>query len=79
MDGQPAKVSNIVETPVSKREASSGIQDDYTVSMLQLDEWNYEVDLAMDDLPSDGTLVPIVITTQEVAPISFVLNGQDAQ
>ncbi|MBO4365066.1 MAG: hypothetical protein J5804_02085 [Eggerthellaceae bacterium] len=79
VNDQPAKVSNVVPTPVSKREAASGIDDDYTVSMLELEEWNYEIDLSMDDLPDDGTLVPIVITTQEVAPISFVLNGKDAQ
>ncbi len=79
VDNQPATVSDVVQTPVSKREAASGIDDDYTVSMLELDEWNYQVNLTMDNPPDDGTLVPIVITTQEVAPISFVLNGQDAK
>jgi len=80
VDGMEAQVAGKATTPDSRREAQRIAPDDYTVSMLKLEDWNYEVYLLTTyDLP-DGALVPVTITTDELAPIDFVLgsSGIDA-
>lgn len=74
VDGQEARVAGMATTPDSRREAERLADDDYTASMLKLEDWNYEIYLLVDnDLP-EGALVPITITTDEVAPLDFVFG-----
>lgn len=74
VDGKEASVSEVDAKPMSLREASAYADDDFTLSMLELDDWNYRVVASLQDPPPDGTLVEVVITTDEVAPISFFLK-----
>jgi len=68
------EVTGISATPISANEASKNIESDYTVSELNLSEWNYVVTISTADVPAEGTLVPVKITTEEVAPMSFLFN-----
>lgn len=76
VDDEEAVIDSVSTTPVSSREAGALVDDDYTRSMLVLEDWNYPVYVTMDDMPAEGTLVKIVITTDEVAPISFLLDSE---
>lgn len=72
---KPGIVTSVSETPLSTKEASQGIGSDYTVYELKLSDWNYLVVIEVDGLSAtEGALVPVVITAEEVAPISFLVN-----
>lgn len=76
VDNKEATVVGISKTPVSSRDAAAVTDDDYTRTMLKLEDWNYPVYLSMDDMPEEGTLVDVFITTDEIAPISFLLDSE---
>ena len=76
VDNREATVVDVSQTPLSSRDAGAIAPDSYTLDMLKLEDWNYPVYLAMDDLPDEGTLVDVMITTDEVAPISFLLDSE---
>ena len=76
VDNQEATVTDVSPTPLSSRDAGAIAPDNYTLQMLKLDDWNYPVYLTMDDMPAEGTLVDVIITTDEVAPISFLLDSE---
>jgi len=67
-------VENVSATPLSSEEAARGIDSDYTKSELGLSDWNYVVTIDVDGLPADGSLVPVNITAEEVAPISYLIG-----
>ena len=72
---QPGTVVDVSSIPYSSQEASKGIDSDYTIYELGLSDWNYVVTIQVDGMDeADGTLVPVVITAEEVAPISFLTN-----
>lgn len=76
VDNEEATVTGISKTPLSSRDAGAITNDDYILSMLKLEDWNYPVYLTMDDMPEEGTLVDVMITTDEIAPISFLLDSE---
>lgn len=76
VDNREATVSSVSTTPLSSRDAGAVAKDEYTLSMLKLEDWNYPVYLTMDDLPREGSLVEVIITTDEIAPISFLLDAE---
>ncbi|MBO4352681.1 MAG: hypothetical protein J5818_04220 [Eggerthellaceae bacterium] len=76
VDNEEATIDSVSTTPVSSKEAGALVRDDYTRSMLALEDWNYPVHVTMDNMPAEGTLVQIVITTDEVAPIAFLLDSE---
>lgn len=76
VDNKEATVADVSATPLSSRDAGAIAPDDYTLKMLKLEGWNYPVYLTMKDLPAEGTLVDVMITTDEVAPISFLLDSE---
>ena len=76
VDNREAVVADVSSTPLSSRDAGAIAPDDYTLQMLKLDDWNYPVYLTMDNMPAEGTLVDVMITTDEVAPISFLLDSE---
>ena len=76
VDNKEATVTDVSATPLSSRDAGAIAPDDYTLQMLKLEDWNYPVYLTMDDMPEEGTLVDVMITTDEVAPISFLLDSE---
>lgn len=76
VDNREATVCEVSTTPLSSRDAGAVAKDDYTLDMLKLEDWNYPVYLTMDDMPAEGALVDVMITTDEVAPISFLLDSE---
>lgn len=76
VDNEEATVVDVSKTPLSSRDAGAVANDEYTLEMLKLEDWNYPVYLTMDNLPKEGTLVDVMITTDEVAPISFLLDSE---
>ena len=76
VDNEEATVSEVSKTPLSSRDAGAVAKDEYTLSMLKLEDWNYPVYLTMDNLPEEGALVDVMITTDEIAPISFLLDPE---
>ena len=76
VNNKEATVTDVSATPLSSRDAGAIAPDDYTLQMLKLEDWNYPVYLTMDDMPEEGTLVDVMITTDEVAPISFLLDSE---
>ena len=76
VDNEEATVVDVSKTPLSSRDAGVVAKDEYTLEMLKLEDWNYPVYLTMDNLPEEGTLVDVTITTDEVAPISFLLDSE---
>lgn len=76
VNNKEATVTDVSATPLSSRDAGAIAPDDYTLQMLKLDDWNYPVYLTMDDMPAEGTLVDVMITTDEVAPIQFLLDSE---
>ena len=76
INNEEAVVVDVSRTPLSSRDAGAVAKDDYTLEMLKLEDWNYPVYLAMDNLPKEGALVDVMITTDEVAPISFLLDSE---
>ena len=76
VNNKEATVTDVSATPLSSRDAGAIAPDDYTLQMLKLEDWNYPVYLTMDDMPAEGTLVDVIITTDEVAPIQFLLDSE---
>lgn len=76
VNNREATVVDVSQTPLSSRDAGAVAKDAYTLDMLKLEDWNCPVYLTMDDLPDEGTLVDVMITTDEVAPISFLLDSE---
>ena len=76
VDNEEATVTDVSATPLSSRDAGAIAPDKYTLEMLKLEDWNYPVYITMDDLPAEGTLVDVMITTDEVAPIQFLLDSE---
>lgn len=76
VNNEEAVVVDVSKTPLSSRDAGAVAKDDYTLEMLKLEDWNYPVYLTMDNLPKEGALVDVMITTDEVAPISFLLDSE---
>ncbi|MCH3943494.1 MAG: hypothetical protein WAY93_02515 [Atopobiaceae bacterium] len=74
-----AYVTSVSTTPLSSSEASQFISNDYSLSQLALSQWNYLVvvtpPLQTQRSLEEGTAVPVVVTTEESAPISFLFNG----
>ena len=76
VDNEEATVTDVSATPLSSRDAGAIAPDNYTLEMLKLEDWNYPVYITMDNLPAEGTLVDVMITTDEVAPIQFLLDSE---
>ena len=76
VNNREATVVDVSQTPLSSRDAGAVAKDEYTLDMLKLEDWNYPVYLTMDDMPDEGTLVDVMITTDELAPISFLLDSE---
>ena len=76
VNNKEATVTDVSATPLSSRDAGAIAPDDYTLQMLKLEDWNYPVYLTMDNMPAEGTLVDVMITTDEVAPIQFLLDSE---
>ena len=81
LDG--AYITSVGTKPVSSSEAAKLVTSDYSLSQLSLSDWNYVVlvtpTLEMQKKLGEGTAVPVVITTEESAPISFLFNNSNSQ
>ncbi|MDO4748208.1 MAG: hypothetical protein Q4A12_03420 [Eubacteriales bacterium] len=67
-------VSKVSEKPVSLKEATDIAQtDDYTLYCLELDEWNYIVEIKVDGTIEDGYVCTDIVA-EKISPISFVLG-----
>ena len=76
--GRETSIKSVNDDPHSQREVSEAIGSDYTVSSLDLAQWNYEVTVALpEELSSweEGDDVPVEITTKEIAPILYLFGG----
>ena len=76
--GYETHIASINKDPHSQREVAAVVGSDYTVASLDLEQWSYEIIIALPDELStweEGDDVPIQITTNEVAPISYLLGG----
>lgn len=79
--GMPARVGDgegqvtaISLLPLSSEEVDEAHSEDYVVFRLDPKAWNYPVTLSAPGVP-DG-MHEVVITTQRIHPISFLLGGQ---
>lgn len=73
VDGMAGEVTAVGTIPFSKDEIAEIYQKDYTLHMLDVADWNYEVIVQADGIP-DG-LVEVVIIGEAVHPISFLTEG----
>lgn len=65
-------VESVSDMPYSSEEIGKRYDSDYTLHMLGVGDWNYEVIISAPDVP-DG-LVEATIVTDEVHPIAFIFN-----
>ena len=65
-------VTAVSDRPDSSREVGNRYSDDYTLHMLGIEDWNYEITIDAPEV-RDG-LVEATIVTGEVHPISFIFN-----
>ncbi|NLE19832.1 MAG: hypothetical protein GX623_03345 [Clostridiales bacterium] len=68
------KVTAISLIPLSSGEVDEAHAEDYVVFKLDPKAWNYPVTVSAPGVP-DG-MHEVVITTQSIRPISFLLDGQ---
>ena len=70
--GYDGSVISVSDIPYSSKEVSSRYADDYTVHILGVEDWNYEVLVDAPGVP-DG-LVEATVVTGQVHPITFMFN-----
>ncbi|WP_099206089.1 hypothetical protein [Scatolibacter rhodanostii] len=63
---------SVSETPLSQAEIALKYSEDYIVDTLAAQEWNLEIKILANGV-KDG-LHEIILTTETVRPISFLLN-----
>lgn len=76
--GHETHIVSVNSNPHSQREVAAAIGSDYALSTLDVAQWSYKVIVALPDELADwdeGDDVPIVITTREVAPLSYLFGG----
>lgn len=66
------RVTHVSAEPYSSGEVAARYDSDYTVHMLGIEDWNYEVRVSAPDVP-DG-LTEATIITGRVHPITFLFN-----
>jgi hypothetical protein len=75
--GHETHIVSVDDNPYSQREVAEVIGSDYTIASLNLPQWSYKVIVALPSEIADweeGDDVPIQITTQEVAPLSYLFG-----
>lgn len=76
---------NVAATPMSSTEIAESLDNDFYLSALHLDDWNYMVTLELSEDPNpngyavdssfgESRLVPVSITVSEKRPINIVLG-----
>ena len=74
VNGCDGKVSSVSEKPLSREDVISEFSlDEYTVYCLELNDWNYVVEIETQNGTLEG-IVDATIVTESTSPISFVLN-----
>lgn len=73
VDGLPGVVTKVADIPLSENEVAKVYEEDFTLHMLNVGDWNYAVTISAKDAP-DG-LVKVVIVGNPVRPISFLIDG----
>jgi hypothetical protein len=71
VDHMEGTITAVAASPMSLEEISAKYSD-YTIYLLNLNQWNYEV-----IIQADGTVegnVPVSIVTDSIKPIQFLLN-----
>ncbi|MEG1877267.1 MAG: hypothetical protein RRX92_06710 [Lachnospiraceae bacterium] len=72
VSGTNGKVLHIDDKPLSKMEVEKRFSQDYIIYMLNVQDWNYEVTIAADDVP-DG-LVKVKMKGKPIKPIDFLMG-----
>ena len=75
--GYDTRIVSVNNNPHSQREVAAAIGSDYALSTLDVAQWSYKVIVALPDELADwdeGDDVPVVITTREVAPLSYLFG-----
>jgi hypothetical protein len=75
--GHDTHIVSVNDNPHSQREVAAQIGSDYTIASLNLPQWSYKIIVALPDEIADwdeGDDVPVQITTQEVAPLSYLFG-----
>lgn len=76
--GLETHIISVNNNPHSQREVAAAIGSDYTVESLRLAQWSYKIIVALPDELStweEGDDVPVLITTKEIAPLSYLFGG----
>ena len=75
--GHETHIISVNDNPHSQREVAATIGSDYAVSTLETAQWSYKVIVALPKEIADwdeGDDVPVQITTEEVAPLSYLFG-----
>ena len=78
-NGEKLVVTEISAIPLSRKEASANLANDYLESALIKSDWSYKVVLGVDghaDQIAQGVPIPVNIAVESVAPISLVLGSK---
>lgn len=68
------KVVSVSAKPISYAQAQETIDaDEYTMYCLALGEWNYVIEIELQNANAEG-FVNAVVVTESTNPISFILN-----
>ena len=73
VDGIEGTVTHVSTIPLSLNEVSEIYAEDYTLHMLDVKDWNYEITINAEGIP-DG-LVKVMIMGNAIHPISFLIDG----
>ena len=75
--GHETHIVSIDDSPHSQREVAAGLGSDYAIASLDLPEWSYKLIVALPSEIADweeGDDVPVQVTTEEVAPLSYLFG-----
>jgi len=77
VDGVKMEVAGVASVPLSRDEVAAALGGGYAADALMSGEWAYLVHFKGGDVGefSEGSPLPITITTQRVAPIEALLRG----
>lgn len=76
VNGIAMRVTEVSKTPLSEEEARNIVNSDYLVDRLIKEKWSYRVIIEGNTSRlEEGSIVPVHITVNTVAPIRLILGG----
>jgi len=75
LDQEGAVIESLSTVPVSKKEASEGLANDYEVSQLEINDWNYVARISLPMPIDEGEIVPVRLD-HNIKPITLIFGSR---